>query len=104
MTPRNLEPVPDAPDLPNGWRFEDPPPAVTGRAAAHDFTPLLEHPQRWVLVDTKSFKKRAASYQHFAKKTYGGKWMGRNVRNKALTDGQETWRIYLCYWGDEAGK
>lgn len=89
-------------ELPNGWRFEEPPAASPRGAVGADYSPLMQHPKRWVLIDprcTSSSKGHQAAKA--ATKRHGGTWNGVSRRNKALADGKPTWRVYLAYIGPE---
>jgi hypothetical protein len=103
MTATPLKPVPDAePELPNGWRFETPPPAAQFGRKARDFSALMAHPGQWVLINARANSSNTASQaKKSAAKHHGGRWDARNVRNKMLTDGKRTWRTYLCYLGPD---
>jgi len=96
------EPLHASDDLPNGWTFEEPARRVDGNPA-HDYSALMAHPGRWVLIRPRA---RSANYgsstARAAAKNHGGAWNGVSRRNKALSEGKPTWRSYLCYIGPEA--
>jgi len=83
-------------DLPEGFKFEEPPPAQRGVRGQSKYAPLMEHPGEWALIVASTKHPQGSQTAARLRRSLGGRWEAADRTNE---DG--TWRTYLRYLGPD---